>query len=284
MKDLKKIILEEGLEYKELEDGTLLIQKKERVPFELELGKDYIHNDGDWLVIDRIGNCGNSGFIRNGVRFATNLFCSNPKSWREATKEEVKRFFERHLIKRYGEDWKNVKVKECVKLGVTFNDYDLSVVIVKRIDTGWEVWNSNHCLYNNGKWAEVLEEKKTATDLSDIGRPYYIDSFGAAGKTDEFKTITKNHMTSKELCEGILALQQLISFRDDFHKVHGRNYYNIEGAICLTNESDGSSYFKALYIHSDANYVDLFDFDTHDQAKEFLSTHKDLFEELKKLY
>lgn len=159
MKELKKIILAEGLEYKELEDGTLMIQKKEREPF-------------------------------------------------------------------------------------------------------------------------VLEKKKVTTDLSEIDRPYYIDSFGVAGKTDEFKMITKNHMPSKELCEGIIALQQLISFRDNFHEVNGRNTSKISKYVLRL----GTSGWYVGNVHGRVTFRELFEFDNLTQAENFLKYHKDLFNELKKIY
>lgn len=123
-------------------------------------------------------------------------------------------------------------------------------------------------------------EKKVATDLSEIDRPYYIDSFGVAGKTDEFKMITKNHMPSKELCEGIIALQQLISFRDNFHEVNGRNTSKISKYVLRL----GTSGWSVGNVHGRVTFRELFEFDNLTQAENFLKYHKDLFNELKKLY
>ena len=86
-------------------------------------------------------------------------------------------------------------------------------------------------------------------------------------------------MTSKELCEGILALQQLISFRDKFHEVHGTIYVNNRGSIRF----DGNE-FMACNITPESVEASIFDFAEYEQAEEFLSTHKELFEELKKIY
>lgn len=126
----------------------------------LELGKDYIHNDGDWLVISRVGNHRNLGFTNLGGVFICDMFCTSPEMWREATKEEVKKFFESHLIKIYGEDWIDVKVKECLhfKDEPKVNTGGFKVCIVKTYE-GWKVWNKNGCLFKGGEWAEVLEEE-----------------------------------------------------------------------------------------------------------------------------
>src|SRR5699024_4702210 len=96
---------------KRLEDGVYEVIRKTA---ELEIGKDYIHVRGNWLVISRVGGSGDYGFTDGGEIFLTSLRRSKPKNWIEATKEEVISFFEKHLIQRYGEDWERVKVKECM--------------------------------------------------------------------------------------------------------------------------------------------------------------------------
>jgi len=262
MKDLKKIILAQDLEYKELEDGTLMIQKKERAPFKLEVGKDYISEDGKTIVIDREGDRWNNGFhtkrsIESRRCFSTSIICSKPSYWKEATEEQVREAFEKELLARCGEDWENIQLKNNIDPNTVkgFNSKTYTPKIIKNYRRGWDVWNKNGLLYYDGKWAEVLEEKKTATDLSDIVRPYYIDLLGKITRSNPFSRQTKNQMTSKELCEGILALQQLISFRDDFHKVYGK--------------PEGENMFA---------------FNTKEQKDIFEEAHKELFEELKKLY
>lgn len=270
----QEIRLPKGYELKELEKGVYEIVKSE---FKLENGKDYIRVDGDFLIINRKGERDNSGFDNEGDYYKTGLHCATPNVWREATNEEVFGFFEKHLVERYGEDWRNVKIKDAIYgHNDQINNGEKNFDINKYNGTWW-VWNNNGCLFHKGKWAEVLEEKKVATDLSDIDRPYHIDAFGIVYKTDFFQT--KNHMTSKELYEGILALQQLIAFRDDFHKVHGGVYGNNHGSIRF----DGNEFMACKIFHKSVE-VAIFDFDTYDQAKEFYETHKDLFEELKKLY
>ena len=142
-----------------------------------------------------------------------------------------------------------------------------------KLPKGWELKKLEDGLY------EVMEEKKVATNLSDIDRPYYICSYGEVGIVESHLTESKNHMTSEELCEGILALQQLIAFRDNFHEVHGAIYGNNHGSIRF----DGNE-FMACEIYHKSVEVAIFDFADYEQAKEFYETHKELFEELKKLY
>ena len=77
----------------------------------LEVGKDYINmHDNNFIVIDRTGNITNRGF--NGNNYVHDLFCSQSNEWREATEEEVIEAFKRHLVHRYGEDWRTMKIKE----------------------------------------------------------------------------------------------------------------------------------------------------------------------------
>ena len=152
----QEIRLPKGYELKELEKGVYEIVKSE---FKLEVGKDYIDVDGDFLIINRTGERDNSGFDNEGGYYKNYLYCTTPNVWREATKEEVKKFFERHLIERYGENWRDVKVKECMqypsKPEVNTGVYD---VYIRKYSNEWRVWNKNGCLYHKGKWAEVLEE------------------------------------------------------------------------------------------------------------------------------
>ena len=125
---------------------------------ELEVGKDYIHNDGDWLVIDRKGNERNSGFTDNGYYYSS-ICCSSPKNWIEATKEQVISSFKKHLIERYGGDWKNVKIKECMYQNDDYTNEGLNSVDIDKYSGVWKVWNKNGCLFNGKEWAEVLEEE-----------------------------------------------------------------------------------------------------------------------------
>ena len=155
----QEIRLPKGYELKELEKGVYEIVKSE---FKLEVGKDYIDVDGDFLIINRTGERDNSGFDNEGGYYKNYLYCTTPNVWREATEEEVKKRFERHLIERYGEDWKNVKVKNCMywKENEGMRTGMFTIEIRKDQNT-WRVWNKNGCLFNGKEWAEALEEIPT---------------------------------------------------------------------------------------------------------------------------
>ncbi len=122
---------------------------------ELEVGRDYISEYGV-VVIDRRGAYCNRGFEDGD--YEHDLFCRTPENWREATKEEVIEAFKKHLVHRYGKDWKTVKIKEMhPDSSLTINTGSWEVEIVKSSD-GWNVWNRNGLLYCNGIWVERLED------------------------------------------------------------------------------------------------------------------------------
>ena len=121
----------------------------------LKIGKDYISKDG-LIVLDRTGDTTNKGI--DGNNFEYDLFCSSPYVWREATEEEVIGAFRKHLIHRYGEDWKTMKIKERHPSSRGNINDKLWAVLIAKVDS-WSVWNENGLLYRNGIWVERLEEK-----------------------------------------------------------------------------------------------------------------------------
>ena len=128
----------------------------------IEVGKDYINDDGNMImiIIDRKGDKNNNGFLLG--RFKKEMVCSRPNGWREATEGEVVKAFEKHLIHRYGEDWRTMKIKErhsSLSPYAVINNGLWDVEIYKEFD-GWSVCNRNGLLYCNGIWVERLEEKK----------------------------------------------------------------------------------------------------------------------------
>lgn len=177
----------------------------------LELGKDYIHNDGDWLVISRTEYGKNLGFTNLGDAFRYDLRCSIPLAWREATEEEVVKFFERYLIKRYGEDWIDVKVKECLhfKDGSKVNTGGFKVCIVKTYE-GWKVWNKNGCLFKGGGWAEVLEEEIQYVPFEEEDKEQFRDKWiktkngGVEKKITSFETLSTNTFLIEGKCSKYL--------------------------------------------------------------------------------
>lgn len=129
----------------------------------LEKGKDYISVSESVIVIDRKSNSYNNGFEYSN--FVSNIACDHPIFWREATHEEVKKRFETYLAKRYGADWKTMKIKERHPESYSeINEGSLDAEIVKMYD-GWNVWNENGLLYCEGIWVERLEEEEIRVNL-----------------------------------------------------------------------------------------------------------------------
>ena len=144
----------------------------------LEIGKDYVNVlYSNFIVIDRAEDMTNRGF--GGEEYKNYLSCSNHSEWREATEEEVIEAFEKHLIHRYGEDWKTMKIKEkhpSLSSAIRINDGLWDVGISKEFD-GWNVCNKNGLLYCNGIWVERLEEEEINIKASktQIGGNHYSD-------------------------------------------------------------------------------------------------------------
>ena len=144
----------------------------------LEVGKDYINmNNNNVIVIDRVGDFDNKGFCED--LYKENLLCTNYGNWYEATPEEVKERFEAHLIKRYGEDWKTMKIKEEHPSSSPYMIM-YGVEISKKYG-GWNVWNKNGLIYCEGVWVERLEEEEEKEEINikasetQIGGSHYSD-------------------------------------------------------------------------------------------------------------
>ena len=132
--------------------------EKNRVK-ELEIGKDYIDRYGSGiLIIERKGDINNYYFYDDEFKWAGT--CQGRYRWREATEEEVIEAFEKHLLHRFGEDWRTMKIKEeHPASSLAINTGTWEVEIVKSSD-GWNVWNKNGLLYRNGIWGERLKDIK----------------------------------------------------------------------------------------------------------------------------
>ena len=123
----------------------------------LKVWKDYVNvYDNDTIVIDRAEDIANRGF--EGGEYRNDLICSKHSFWREATEEEVIGAFKKHLIHRYGEDWRTMKIKERHPSSRGNINDELWAVLIAKVDS-WKVWNKNGLLYCDGIWVERLEEK-----------------------------------------------------------------------------------------------------------------------------
>ena len=144
----------------------------------LEVGKDYVNvHDNSVIVIDRVSDMINRGF--EGEEYKKYFSCLNYKNWREATEQEVIEAFERHLIHRYGADWRTMKIKEKHP-GSPFDiNCGLWLAEIGKAKNGWEVWNKNGLLYRNGIWVERLEEEEEEINIkaseTQIGGNHYSE-------------------------------------------------------------------------------------------------------------
>src|SRR5690625_2313077 len=261
------VSVEDWEEYQELK------KNRETKELKLKVGKDYItKNNEEGVIIDRKGDYDNVGFIKG--EFLYNMTCSKPNFWREATEEEVIQAFEKECIRMFGEDWREVKIKKCMFHGFDRDDLNKGEYFswISKTKDGWTVWNKNGCVYYEGKWAEKLEEYKFAENLGDIDRPWYIEGGGDvvrwASKQD------KNHLPTKELTEGLLALTQLLSFRHDVWEIEG-NPEDDKGwyGIMLTVSKEEPRVILLGEIKTE------FRFKKKETAEWFLETHRELLTE-----
>jgi len=92
-----------------------------------------------------------------------------------ATREQVVESLEKEAKKRYGEDWKNAKIKAnadeqtYIHLGINESNFSC-VAIVSGGHT--KLYSTNGVIFHNGNWAEVLEEEKV------IEKPILSFDFG----------------------------------------------------------------------------------------------------------
>ena len=257
-----KIELPEGYELKKVGEAYKVVKKE----FKLKEGGDYkCIKDEDVIIIDRTENGWGCPRISHEEGFTLDGICLTPEEWIEATKEEVVEAFEEECVRVFGENWKDVEIEECMfnsnskylntglyPLHLIFKDFD-----------GWQVWNKNGCLYFKGKWAKK-KEVKYAEDLKDIDRPYYIDIDGGVGAS-EYQTI--EHLPTRGLAEGVIALIQLLSFRQDVWDKGGKP----EGAPAY-----GINYTNSSFVVSRQGPHGLLYFKTKEQAEYFLDKHKEL--------
>lgn len=269
MKELKgmKIELPEGYELKQ-EGETYKVVKKE---FKLKKGKDYRSVVDEAIVIDREGYDCNFGFLDN--EFTKPLWCSCPESWREATKEEVIEAFEEECVRVFGENWKDVEIEECMyHSNSEYLNTGIFVVNISKDNEGWKVWNKNGCLYFKGNWAKKKEGVKYAEKLEDIERAYYISSSGEINRSISSQDV--NNLPTEKLAEGVLALIQLLSFRQDIWDKGGKPEGDESfGVFQYDKENISVTKFYGAYGG------EIFRFKTREQAEYFKETHEGLLKE-----
>lgn len=140
-KKIKEMFPEVFEEKVELEDNTWYLDASDELFFNRKLDEDkasigYGWVDGDWF---------NEGSIRN-------QYWVENKVNRKATNEEVTEALEKECIKRFGEDWENAKIENCLCQSVP----NRGIYSIQIRNNG--IWNKNGCIFKDGIWAEPLKE------------------------------------------------------------------------------------------------------------------------------
>ena len=130
-----------------------------------EVGKIYKTDDRIFYCteIDENGNLYGYGIFSREYKNIENnksvfFFCNNTAAQHrlvDVTPEEWKEAMTKELIRRYGEDWENVKLKSnFLKLELLNDCCFFSPTI-----TSTEIWNRNGMIFKDGIFAEVLDDQ-----------------------------------------------------------------------------------------------------------------------------
>ena len=113
-------------------------------------------------IIYRTGKETGYGFGYMGYNIDDDwTFDTVPEDWRPATPEEELKFTE--LLKEECERrglYEDTKIKECLIHG---NKHGVNTGYFDSCESSYRVWNKNGCIFNEGKFAEPLEEEETTT-------------------------------------------------------------------------------------------------------------------------
>lgn len=108
-----------------------------------------------------------------------------------------------------------------------------------KLPKGWELKKLESDLYEVVKKPFKLEEPKYAEKLEDIDRPWYALGDGSVYKC-YFTDQDVNHFATKERAEQVLALIQLIAFRDDIWAKGGYGNYGVRSSSFGLEPQEGS--------------------------------------------
>ena len=136
------------------------------------LTKEPEYKEGDWVIVDggsisKLGTLSDDRFIGSiffGTSYSTYGYL-NHKEYilskyieRKATEKEVKEALIKEAKRRFGGDWKNMKIKGHAHNGTQSFNYNNLTVGYHFLDDN--LWNINGCIYSQGTWAEPLEQEK----------------------------------------------------------------------------------------------------------------------------
>lgn len=149
------------------EESCAIVKQKLETKFpeafqKVEIGKWYKEEGSNLLFYveniesrDVIGY----GFDRGGRWFSNYVWKNIPlrKCIKLATEEEIQNAFFNEAEKRYGKNWKEVKIKQTIDSELPPDNRGTLIVYYHLPNE--RLWNTNGVLYQNGVWAEVLEDK-----------------------------------------------------------------------------------------------------------------------------
>src|SRR5690625_5845370 len=83
----------------------------------------------------------------------------HPRNMERSHRRRSKVCLEKETIRRYGENWQDVKIKEDIHpVSGSFLNENAYIPAIKDAAAGWIIVNKNGYLFYMGVWAEKLEE------------------------------------------------------------------------------------------------------------------------------
>lgn len=161
---MKYEITEEQI--KELAKGNAKVQRWFPEAFESkpEVGKWYrFYMKGEFFGFFHICEIKNNevhfdyGIDIKEKKWLTDNWYSITHIWIEATESEVSEAVKKEAVKKYGENWINLKlkahaddIKGCINGGIYPGEFDFYEN---------KLWSKNGVIFHNGNWAEIIKEK-----------------------------------------------------------------------------------------------------------------------------
>lgn len=162
---------------------------------EFEVGKYYVHYSKKTIITMYNGDAHGLLISGCGVFPMSNINC-----WIKLSDKEVEDALKREGLKKYK---KGNKVKCLVHLDACIDEYDLNTIEFEHYSEGVQMWFGHICIFNKGKWAEIIEEEKDSLDkiAEDAGK--LMDGFRCwiANKEVKPKSIEFEWNPSKEVRE-----------------------------------------------------------------------------------
>src|SRR5690625_6222573 len=225
-------------------------------PFGLEVGKSYMSKYNNVMIINRVGEWGNYGFTGDGD-WRYDLPCITPDIWREASDEEVRSALEKETIRRFGENWKDVKIKraiydvdeDCINMGI----YDSGEI--DQDPDGWYVCGKNGHLFYKVVWAEKVEEDD---------RPLYFELEKSSGF--DLDGILNENIICNDPESFTEAIKRLVS--EKLEELELRPKFEV-GELILVRDNDSEDWVTRFFDSYGEDYLITVGGDTWGQFMKF---------------